>query len=176
MLRSVIVLTVSAALFVCGSVRGADKPARTDWAKLFPPPPPNYYIDFEPPVIAKGDNPEIYHVTGNYGWLGNDFRTASATLARDPEFKTKYSAETMVKDGAKKITVGKKTAWVRPTKDGGKWECELIVSLSEDKTLILASHGHFGGEEALTELAGLFDLAKVEAALAKPPRAEVKKE
>jgi hypothetical protein len=176
MLRSLIVLTVWIALLPCGAVRTADKPARPDWSNLFPPPPPNYFVAFEPPVVAKGDSPDVYHVTANYGWLGNDFRSATATLARDPEFKTKYAAETLKKEGAKEITVNKKPAWVRPTKDGAKRECELIVPLSEDKALVLASQGNFGGEEKLAALATRFNLEQVETALAKPPRKEVKKD
>jgi hypothetical protein len=177
MRQSLTLLSVWVALLLCSAATAADKPpARPDWSSLFPAPPPNYFVGFEPPVVAKGDNPDVYHVTVNYGWLGNDFRSATATLARDPAFMTKYAVETMKKEGAKEITVGKKTAWVRPTKDGAKRECELIVSLSEDKAIILASHGNFGGEEELTTLARRFNLEKVEAALAKPPGKEVKKD
>jgi hypothetical protein len=177
MRQSLTLRSVWVVLLLCSAATAADKsPARPDWSSLFPPPRPNYFIGFEPPVVAKGDNPDVYHVTVNYGWLGNDFRSATATLARDPEFMTKYAVETMKKEGAKEIMVGKKTAWVRPTKDGAKRECELIVSLSEDKALILASHGNFGGEEELTTLAGRFDLVQVEAALAKPPQKAEKRE
>jgi hypothetical protein len=120
-------------------------------------------------VVAKGDDPVAYRLTANYHWLGDDFRSATATMARDPEFKTKYSADAMKKEGATEMKVGKKTAWLRQGDGPGvKPQSEIVVPLSEDKALIFTSGGHFS-EKQLELLADGFDPARVEAALAKPP-------
>ena len=177
MRRFLMCLTLCSGLLSYGAATATGAwPGQPAWADLFPAPPANYYIAFKPPVVAKSENPEVYHLSVVYDWLGNDFRSATATLARDPEFKTKYAAEAMKKEGAKEITVGRKTAWVRPAKKESKWEYELVVPLSEDKALILASQGHFGGEVELSALAARFDLEQVEKALAKAPAVERKKD
>lgn len=145
-------------------------PGGIEWNTLFPKAPPGFALIFDSPVIAKGDKPAAYRLTAHYDWTGNDIRSATATMARDPEFKTKYSAEAMRKELHKEITVGKKTAWLLLGDGAGvKPQWELIVPLAEDKALILTARGHYD-ETGLKALAESFDLEKVEAALAKPPR------
>jgi hypothetical protein len=59
-------------------------------------------------------------------------------------------------------------------KDGRNGTWEMVVPLSENQALILTSLGNFGGETELAALADRFDLARVEAALAKPPSVDPK--
>ena len=153
-----------------------DSPGGVEWTTLFPHAPSGYALAFDAPVVAKGDNPVAYRLTGRYDWTGDDFRSATATMARDPEFKTKYSTEAMKKDLHKEIMVGKKTGWLRRGDGAGvKPQWELIVPLAEDKALILTARGNYN-ETALKALAESFDLVRVEAALAKPPHGNGKKE
>jgi hypothetical protein len=166
-------------LAACGAMLGAkavESQPGPGWPDVFPPAPPNYFLAYDPPVVAKGDDPVVYRQTARYDWLGNDYRSGTATMARDPKFKTKYSTEAMKKEGSTETKVGKKTAWLRPLDGPGvKPQRELIVPLSEDKALILTSRGNFG-EQELEMLASRFNLEQVETALAKPPHGDGKKE
>ena len=56
----------------------------------------------------------VYQQSVKYEWSGGDFRVATATLARDPAFKTAHTAEALKKAGAKELKVGKKDAWIIP--------------------------------------------------------------
>ena len=171
-LRIVLVaLCVGGALVAVGAPRADEsKPAvGAGWLGVFPS-LPGYQRTYKQPVVNKDKG--VYQQAVEYQWMGNDFRVATATLARDPEFKKAHAAETLKLAGAKEIKIGKKDAWIIPNgKKGAEARDKIIVPLGEDKALIVegigASHKAFP-----TELAGLFDLEKVTAALEQPPRTE----
>src|SRR5262249_19093477 len=107
-----------------------------------------------------------------YQWTGNDYRVASATLARDPAFKTAHAADAMKKAGAQPIKVGKRDAWLLPGRKVGMRQAEkIVVPVADDAALIVEGLG-MAHRDFPTELAGRFDRDKVAAALKQPPRTE----
>jgi hypothetical protein len=171
-LRNVLVgLCIGGALVAVGAPRADEtKPAvSAGWLGVFPS-LPGYQRTYKQPVVNKDMG--VYQQAVDYQWMGNDFRVATATLARDPEFKKAHVAETLKQAGAKEIKIGQKDAWIIPNgKKGAEARDKIIVPLGEDKALIVegigASHKAFPAE-----LAGLFDLEKASAALEQPPRTE----
>jgi len=131
---------------------------------------PNYALTFQPPVVAKGDPPVAYRQAARYEWTGNDLRIATLTLARDPEFKTKYAAEALKKEGAKEIMVDKKSGWMRePRGEGIEKVREFILPLADDKAVVIEGRANFR-EADIQKLAGQLDLDAIAKALDKPPR------
>ena len=167
-------LTACFAVLVCGAARGADRSgARPGWFNVFPH-LDNYNPTFLPPVVADGKEPSTYRQEARYDWMGDDFRQATAALARDPEFKTQHAAEVMKARGAVEVVVGKRTGWLLPARVQREGPVqELILPLAEDKALIVTGVAHFGQGD-IVHLASLFDPAKAAAALDAPPRTEIK--
>jgi hypothetical protein len=104
--------------------------------------------------------------------MGGDYREATATLERDPDFKTAHTADALKKAGAKEIKVGNRDAWSMPVKkDGMDGFTKIIVPLGEDTALIVvgigAAHKTFPNE-----LAAAFDPDKCIAAVKAPPRTD----
>jgi RNA polymerase sigma factor (sigma-70 family) len=155
--------------------RGADVPL-AGWFGVFP----DYSLEgysrtFQRPTVARGDNPAVYRQAADYGWLGNDYRDCTLTLARDPELRKQYSAEAMKKEAAREVTVGQKSGWLRgPWKEGDDQVRELVIPLADDKAVILKGRGNFR-ENNLKQLAGRLDLPGVEKALDKPPRSDFRR-
>jgi hypothetical protein len=151
----------------------ADKPPAAGWDVAFPE-LPNYALSYQAPVVAKGDNPTAYWQTARYEWTGNDLRVAKLTLARDPEFKTKYAAEAFKKEKAAEVQIGKKSGWMREPRGVGTEQVrELIIPLADDKAVIIEGMANFR-EDDMKALAGKLDLSAVQKALDKPPRTDGK--
>jgi hypothetical protein len=131
-----------------------------------------YDVVYQKPVIGKGDKPDAYQQKATYIWTGGRFEVLHITLARDPSFKDRYSAEALKKekDPPKELEINKKKAWQwtfkREPNDFKQVTNRLVVLLDDDKAIIIEQIG-FGF--ALPDAAKLFDFAKVEKALAKPP-------
>ena len=162
--------------FLAALAFGADPEPQAGWFGVFPRGPTNYDLRYLQPVVAAGKEPAAYRQEVQYDWLGNDFRQAKATLARDPEFKTKYTPDALKKQGAIEVVVGKKSGWLLPARgaDIGQ-QRDLIVLLADDKALIVTGVGHFGDQEMI-RLAEMFDQDKVTDALAKPPRTDFQRD
>jgi hypothetical protein len=160
-----------------GSAADAPKPEpRAGWLGVFPE-LTGYQRTFSAPVVTldKAKKPVAYRQTAKYEWTGGAIKKLEVTLARDPEFKQKYAAETVRKE-AKEVRVGKRTGWLwnLEKEAQGKRDAvvaRLVVPLGEDKALILEARGA-GPWEELTGLAERFDLARAETALEGPPRTE----
>lgn len=134
---------------------------------------PNYLATYAKPVVGKGEPPETYQQTVTYMWLGNRYDEVDVTLARDPAFKDRYAAETLMreKDPPRPREVNKKRAWQwdLPRQAGRLDQVvrRLVVLLDADKAIILEQRGD--GLD-LEGVAKKFDFAAVEKALANPPR------
>ncbi len=146
-----------------------DEPV-ADWDKVFIE-ISHYARTMQKPV--KGDSADVYQQTAHYDWSGGRFEQIDITLARNPEFKKKYSAEAMKaeKDPPKDIEINNKKAWLWERKsETGKFDeitHRLIVILSNDKAIIIEQKGE-GAK--VVDLAKSFDFDKVEKALATPPK------
>jgi hypothetical protein len=143
------------------------------WDELYPE-LGNFSRKVESPKIAKGEKPTVYSQSTVYEWLGGRFEVLTITLARDPAFKEKYSAEAMKKEKAEKIEVNKKIAyfWDRMKADElEKVNAKLVVILAADKILMIEQRG--AGLE-LPEVAKKLDFDKVLKALDNPPQAKQK--
>jgi hypothetical protein len=142
-------------------------PPKAGWSGVFPT-LGNYQRTFQAPVINKDKT--VYQQSAQYSWMGGDYRVATATLARDPQFKEKHATPVLMKAGAKKIKIGKMDAWFTPGqgKDRLKKRDKIIVPLGEDKALIVEGIG-VAHKDFPLELAGRFDPEKCAAALQQPP-------
>jgi hypothetical protein len=136
----------------------------------------NYDVRFQAPEVGEGEKPTVYRQTARFDWMGNDFRSFTVTLARDPAFKEKYAAEALKKDkpAPEETKVGKNAAWLWDLSKEGerkfdKPNSRLVVILAEDKVLIVEA---FGSPRAQhwPDLAQGLDLEKLTAALDAPPR------
>src|SRR5262249_8147782 len=168
-------LCVAGALVGVNLLLGAEPTPepRAGWAGVFPDAPNGYQRTFTQPVVNKDKT--VYRQAAKYEWTGGDYRTATATLARDPRVKTAHTAEALKKAGAKAIKVGKKDAWTMPVgKEGAIQLTKIIVPLGEDKALVIEGTG--GTHPTfLTDLAASFDAEKCAAALKSPPAADESK-
>jgi hypothetical protein len=160
-------------LIMCGAVCATasllpPKPApKAGWIGVFPT-LFNYQRTFLQPLVNKDKT--VYQQSAKYVWSGNDFREATATLARDPQFKTAHTAATLTQAGAKEIKIGTKTAWFFAGK-GKEALDKIIVPLGDDTALFVEGIG-IAHKAFPTELASKFDLDKVAAALQQPPRTD----
>jgi hypothetical protein len=131
-----------------------------------------YAVTYEKPLVGKGEKPQAYQQKAVYTWTGGRFEIIHVTLARDPAFKEKYSAEALKKDKnpPKELEINKKKAWdwTFPRQEGkfDQLTRRLVVMLDIDKAIII---DQFGAGLGLEEVAKKFDFSKVEKALANPP-------
>ena len=131
-----------------------------------------YSVTYEKPMVGKGEKPQAYQQKAVYSWTGGRFEIIHVTLARDPAFKEKYSAEALKKDknAPKELDINKKKAWAWefPREDGkfDQLTHRLVVLLDIDKAIII---DQIGAGLGLEEVARKFDFSKVEKALANPP-------
>src|SRR5438874_11698026 len=88
-----------------------DDKAEAGWEKVFIE-LNNYSRTFQKTV--KGDKPDVYQQTARYDWSGGRFEQIDVTLARNPAFKQKYSADTLKAEKVppKEIEINKKKAWL----------------------------------------------------------------
>jgi hypothetical protein len=139
------------------------------WDDLFPA-LRNFGRKVEAPKVAKGDKPTAYNQSATYEWMGGRFEVITITLARDPAFKTKYSAEAMKKQKAEKLDVNKKPAYLTDrmkADDLQKVNRRLVVVLADDKALIVEQRG--AGLD-LADVARKLDFEKVQKSLGSPPK------
>jgi hypothetical protein len=149
---------------------------RAGWFGVFPE-LPGYQRSFLSPVVD-ARNKTVYKQTGRYEWTGGALKLLEVTLARDPAFKQKYTAETLGKQtpAPQQVRVGGRRAWLWDLEKEAEEKPEavrgrLVVPLGPDGALIFEQKGP-GPWEGIVELAERFDLARVEAALAAPPRTD----
>jgi hypothetical protein len=141
------------------------------WPELFPA-LGNFDRKVAPPVVAKGEKPEVYSQATRYEWMGGRFEILTVTVARDPAFKEKYAADAMkkAKPAPETLEVNKKPAYLWDKLAGENdlvnVNKRLVVVLAEDKILMVEQVG-FGLE--LDEVAKKLDFAKVVKALENPP-------
>jgi len=132
-----------------------------------------YAATYDPPVVAKGAKPAAYRQKAIYTWTGGRYEVVEITLARDPAFKKRYAPAALKKEKRppKRLQINKKDAWQFDfPRQQGKVDqvvLRLVVLLAADKAIILEQKG-FGAN--LQEVAKKFDFAKVEKALARPPK------
>ena len=144
-------------------------PKAKDYGTLFPAVGGTYDTKIQKPEVGKGDPPDTYSQVCTYTWTGGRIETLTVTLARDPAFKEKYSAEAMKKEKAppKEVKVGKKKAylWELPDEKGAR----LVVVLSDDKAVIVEQAGT--GQD-LVKWAAKWKVDAMEKALDTPPAAK----
>ncbi|MBM3979471.1 MAG: hypothetical protein FJ304_04160 [Planctomycetes bacterium] len=140
------------------------------WPELFPE-LQNFERKVAAPVVAKGEKPAAYSQATTYEWLGGRFEVLTVTIAHDPAFKVKYTAEAMKKAKYEKLEVSKRTAyqWDRMKSEMlDTVNKRLVVILADDKVLIVEQRG--AGLE-LDEVAKKLDFEKVAKALEGAPPA-----
>jgi hypothetical protein len=157
-------LSVLSLSCVVGAILAAEPKAA--WPGVFPE-LSGYGRTFKAPEVNKDRT--VYSQTAEYGWMGGDYRTGTATLARDSRFKEAHTEEALKKLGATPIKVGKRDAWTMPgRKDGQVQHTKIIVPLGEDKALIVEAVG-VAHKKFPEELAAAFDPEKCIEALKAPP-------
>lgn len=136
------------------------------WPDLFPT--FGGYTRIVKASVVKGEKSEAYSQSTYYSWNGGRYEAFSVTLARDPAFKEKYSAEAMKGEKAEKLEVNKKPAYLwelNPAKLSDTSR-RLVVILADDKVLLVEQ----AGEGArLPDVAKKLDFDKVLKALENPP-------
>jgi hypothetical protein len=149
--------------------RGDNQPG---WPGLFSL-RPMYDLTFQKPVVGPGEKPDTYRQTATYMWLGGRYEEVDVTLARDPAFPDRYSPAALAKEGhppqAREVNGKKAWLWEFPHQPGDIRQVSrrLVVLLDTDKAMILELRGHGSDLEGV---AREFDFAKVEQALAAPPK------
>src|SRR5262245_11658572 len=108
-----------------------EKPAPlTGWLGVFPE-LQGYSRTFTAPVVAKGEKPADYRQTVRYEWAGGAIRILNVTLARDPSFKEKHTAEALRKGPMvyTETKLGKHPAWLWKRDGEGAKPDELTARL-----------------------------------------------
>jgi len=132
-----------------------------------------YIATYEKPIVGRGEKPQIYQQKVSYLWSGGRYEVVEMTLARDPEFKEKYSSQVLTKEKnpPKELEVKQKKAWqwefAGVPKNIDQVARRLVVLLGEDKAIIIEQKGYGA---VLETVAKKFDFAKVEEALENPPK------
>ncbi len=157
-------------------IPGADEPAReknqSGWPGSFIK-LGGYGLTLENPIVGEGEKPSTYRQKGVYLWTGGRAEVLEVTLARDPAFKDRYSADALKKQDPqpKELEINKKKAWQWEfPREGGKIDRlthRLVILLDADKAIILEQKGNGA---SLEEVAKKFDFAEIEKALANPPK------
>jgi hypothetical protein len=157
------------AIVTCAPAQDREEPV---WPDIFP----NlgmYAVKYAKPVVGKGEKPEAYQQKATYEWSGGRFEILEITLARDPAFKERYAAATVQKEKnpPKELEMRKKKAWLwefpRDPANFRQVVRRLVVVVDADKALIIDQIGMGPGPERVAER---FDFAKIEKALANPPK------
>jgi hypothetical protein len=164
-------ITIASLLTVlfAGSLSFADDKSDAGWDKCFID-LKNYSRTFQKPV--KGDKADVYQQTARYDWSGGRLEQIDITLARDPAFKEKYSADAMKdeKNPPKEIEINKKKAWFWDRAEQakpGEVTRTLVVLLTDDKAIIIKQKGDGA---RIVDIAKMFDFDNVEKALANSPK------
>jgi hypothetical protein len=134
---------------------------------------------YERPVVGEGDKPEVYRQKAVVDQIGGFCRHYYFTLARDPTFKTRYSAEVLKKEKnpPRELEINQKKAWYWrfQQNDAENLTDRLVVLLDSDKVIIIErftdgpTDNAKGLREGMEGLAKQFDFARVAKALADPP-------
>jgi hypothetical protein len=144
----------------------AADPKGKDYGTLFPAIPGLYKTKIDKPEVGKGDPPEVYSQLCTYTCNEpNVTETLTVTIARDPAFKEKYSADALKKEKAppKEVKVGKKNGYLWDLGDNKK---RLVVVLADDKAVIAEQTGT---NQDLAKWAAKWKVAVIEKALDTPP-------
>jgi hypothetical protein len=160
-------------ILLCAPVIAADDPG--GWPELFPK-LGNYGLKVEAPKAGAGEKPKVYSQSGRYDWLGGRYEVVTITVARDPAFKEKYSAEAMAKEKKEKNEINKRATYLwtfSREKDIQKVTNRLVVVLAEDKVITIEQ---VGSGLNVAEVAKKLDFDKITKALDEPPPAKPKKE
>ena len=162
-----ILLAAADGLLVSGNLFAGEPPpskSQIDWPKLVG------YSRIKAPVVLLGETPQTYYQKATYDWMGGRFEQLEITLARDPTFKDKYSAEVLTKEKnpPKELRINDKKAWQWEFPRASRTEVarRLVVVLDVDKAIIVEQKGDGAN---LQDVAKRFDFAKVQKALANPP-------
>jgi hypothetical protein len=137
-----------------------------DYATFFPSIPGLYKSKVEKPEVGKGNPPEVYSQLCTYTCNEpNVTETLTVTIARDPAFKEKYSADALKKEKTppKEVKVAKHQAYLW---DLGNDKKRLVVVLADDKAVIAEQTGT---NQDLVKWAGKWKVAVIEKALDTPP-------
>jgi hypothetical protein len=132
-----------------------------------------YVVTYQKPVVGKGEKPDTFQQTAIYLWSGGRDEVLEITLARDPAFRLKYSAEALKneKSPPKELEVNKRKAWQwdfpREVGKADQVVRRLVVLLDVDKAIMFEQKG---SGPTLEHVAKKFDFAKVDKALANPPK------
>jgi hypothetical protein len=132
-----------------------------------------YALTLEKPIVGEGEKPPTYRQKGIYLWTGGRAEVLEVTLARDPAFKDRYSADALKKEDPqpKELEINKKKAWLWEfARDGGKIDQlthRLVILLDADKAIVIEQKGNGA---SLETVAKKFDFGEIEKALANPPK------
>jgi hypothetical protein len=154
--------------------------ALAGWFGVFPE-IPGYRRSFLGPEVGPGGSTTSYRQTARYEWTGGAVKVLNVTLTRDPAFRRDRADEVRVQGATppQRIEVGGRSGWFwapghdaagRPT--GGPHR--LVVLLGPVDALVLEAKGP-GPWERLPDLAGRFNLGRIEAALRTPPRTDFRR-
>lgn len=157
-------------LTALATVHAVQRGAPSGWADLLPP-RQGYDLQFKKPTI----DGEKYSQKAEYLWTGGRIDTLDVIFLRDPAVKDRYSDEAMKKDkhGPTGLVVNKKQTWhwIYARDESKEIRSKLVVILSPDKAMILEQKYH---DFDLQEFAKKLDYAKIEKAMANPPKLEIK--
>jgi hypothetical protein len=132
-----------------------------------------YSLTLDKPIVGEGEKPSTYQQKGTYLWTGGRAEVLEVTLARDPAFKDRYSADALKKEDPqpKELEINKKKAWLWEfARDGAKFDQvshRLVILLDADKAIIIEQKGNGANLETVAKK---FDFAEIEKALANPPK------
>jgi guanyl-specific ribonuclease Sa len=143
----------------------ADKnPPISGWYNVFPVISP-MSLKYVHPEIAKGKEAETtYSQSAHYEAATSLPRSFRVTLARDPDFKKKFSIEAL-KGIAAESQHDRRTVWTWADRR------QVVVVLGDDKAVIITTDPK-SVELPLGEYIKRFEFDRIEKALAKPPRLE----
>src|SRR6516165_5334776 len=124
-----------------------DRRGKPAWPNVFVGLGLMYDVTYEKPIVGKGEKPETYQQKAIYSWTGGRFEVLHVTLARDPAFKEKYSAEVLKKEknAPKELEINKRKAWQwkfpREELKFNELSNRLVVLLDLDKAIIIEQFG-----------------------------------
>jgi len=163
------------SLILCGVLNAVARGGAAGWPGVFPE-MSGYQRTFTSPIVDPDKTKNTYRQTVKYEWTGGAIKLLEVTLARDPAFAKKYSAETLKKEAPppQALMVGKQSAWLWKVdkldmKEIWPLYARLVIPMAKDRVLILDAKGA-GPWGDVADLVRHFDLAKLERALDSAPK------